>query len=217
MIEPWKLACLLGGLAFCTAGLAQHAVEKRTLVWEPSGIQWPDNLKSPNVSQEKIATLRVGDLAVTLDETNLRSAAKHFGASLGSKGDAGDALGWICLGSIKRDRWVLWLTSAEINGEAIGGFEWRRLSPDESLDHRCRILPRSDGVRLPIALNLGLTESTTRKTLGQPTDARDGTLFYCHEHEETIDKVTYTISNDIVLRFRDNVLWAILVSKSSSN
>ena len=68
-----------------------------------------------------------------------------------------------------------------------------------------------------LQLNLGLTESTTRKTLGQPTDARDGTLFYCHEHEETIDKVTYTISNDLVLRFRDNVLWAILVSKISSN
>ena len=191
---------------------------RRTVVWEPSGIDWRDNLPPPTVLQEKTATLHVGAFLVALDETNLRDTAKHFGALLGSKGDAGDALDWICLGGIdSHGRWVMWLTSAEINGEAIGGFEWRRLSPDESLDHRCRILPRSDGVRLPIALNLGLTESTTRKTLGQPTDARDGTLFYCHEHEETIDKVTYTISNDIVLRFRDNVLWAILVSKSSSN
>jgi hypothetical protein len=191
---------------------------RRTVVWEPSGIEWRDNPPSATVPQEKIATLIVGDFLVVLDETNLRGTARHFGALIGSKGDAGDALDWICLGgNDSRGRWVVWLTSAEINGEAIGGFDWRRLSPDESLDHRCRMLPRGDGLRLPIELNLGSTENAARKTLGNPTDAWDGALFYSHEREETIDHVTYTISNDLALRFRNNILSEVLVSKSSSN
>lgn len=153
---------------------------------------------------------------ITIDKTKLIEAAKHFRASLGSKGDAGDAEGWICLGGIdEHGRWGIWLTSGEINGEAIGGFTWQLLSSDESLDHRCRMLPSGSGIQLPIALKLGLSENLTQKALGQPTLVRADTFFYFHDHKMTINGLAYTISNNLAIRFRDQVVWAIEVSKSS--
>ena len=212
------LRIVLGAAAACLSWLQLSAGAAQTVVWEPSGIDWPDSLPPPTVAQEKIPTLRLGDFLVTLDETKLRETAKHFGVAPGSRGDAGDAESWICLGgSDTRGRWVIWLTTSEINGEAIGGFAWRLLSPSEILDHRCRMLSKDDEIKLPLALDLTMTEGATRKLLGRPTAADGGTLFYCHAHEKTINRFIYTISNDLAIRFRDHVVWAIEVSKSSSN
>ena len=146
-------------------------------------------------------------------------AQKRFGGTIGDRGDAGDAIGWLCLdGSNKNGPWILWLISGEINGPTIGGFQWRRLSPGETPDRRCSRIPDDKGgIELPIALHFGMTEAEVQKLLGRPTVTRSKTFFFSHEHEAVIDKEKYTVSNDVAVVFRGGRLWEIEVVKTTSN
>jgi hypothetical protein len=166
-----------------------------------------------------IGSLRVANLPIVLEETNLEDVQKRFGGTIGDSGDAGDALGWLCLYESNKDGpWILWLTSSEINGPTIGGFQWRRLSIQETPDQRCSQLREDKGrIELPIALHLGMTELEVQKILGRPTVTRGKTLFFCHEHQKVIRKENYTVWNGVAIVFRYGVVWAIEVAKTTSD
>jgi len=173
----------------------------------------------PTVSKEMIGALRVANMPIVLEETKLEDAQKRFHGAFGDSGDAGDALGWLCLhGSNKDGPWILWLTSSEIDGPGIGGFQWRRRSLHETPDRRCSKLPEGKGgIELPIPLHLGMTEADVQKVLGRPTVTRGKTLFFCHEHKRVIRKENYTVSNGVAIVLRDGVVLAIEVAKTTSN
>jgi hypothetical protein len=166
-----------------------------------------------------IGALRVANMPIILEETNVEDAQKRFGGTIGDSGDAGDALGWLCLhGSSKDGPWILWLTSSEIDGPTIGGFQWRRMSLHETPDRRCSRLPEDKGgIELPIQLHLGMTEADVQKVLGRPTVMRGETLFFCHEHQNVIRNENYTVSNGVAIVFRDGVVRAIEAAKTTSD
>jgi hypothetical protein len=191
----------------------------KAVVWSPPNVGWWDEMPKATVPKVMIGSLRVAGLPIVLEKTNLEDAHKHFGGTIGSQGDASESLGWICLdGRDKEGAWILWLFSGEIDGPAIGGFEWRHLSTSEKPDHRCSHLPKNSiGIELPIVLHLGMTEAEVRTLLGSPTAAREMTLFYCHEHQTVIRKEDYTVSNNVAIVFRKGAVWAIEVTKTTSN
>jgi len=166
-----------------------------------------------------VGSLRVANLPVVLEETTLEDAQKRFGGTFGNHGDGGESLGWLCLhGSDELGRWIIWLTSGEINGTTVGGFQWRRLSPHDIPDRRCSQIPDGKGgIALPIALHLGMTEAEIHEILGRPTVTRGKTFFFCHKHRTVIHKEDFTVSNDVAIVFRDGVAWAIEVAKTTSN
>jgi hypothetical protein len=174
------------------------------VLWEPPQIDWPDHFLPATIPKEMIGTLRVAAIPITLEETKLEDVRKQFGATIGSRGDAGDSERRMCLyRNDANKRWILWLTSDEIDGPVIGGFQWRSLSPNEKPDRRCRLLRKdSGGIELPLALHLAMSEADLVKILGKPTMIRDNTIIFCHEHREIIDKQSYVSSNSIAVVLR---------------
>jgi hypothetical protein len=164
-----------------------------------------------------IRGLNVAGWPIVLEETELIAAQKHFGGAIGGRGDAGEALAWLCLyWHDKRASWVLWLESFEINGPTIGGFRWQQLSANSKMDERCQPL-RGDNASfsLPRALRLGMKEVAVVAMLGQPSLRNGDMVIYAHEHDLTIRSEPYTMSNDIIITYRVGRIWAIEVLHST--
>ena len=191
----------------------------KTVIWAPPKFDWPEQNLSPSVPKEIIGVLRVADFPVILEQTELEDAQRHFGGTIGSRGDGGDSEAWLCLhGSDANGPWIFWLTSGELDGPAIMGFQWRRLSLDETSDGRCNLLPpEKGGIELPFSLHPGMTEVDVRKILGRPSFVSAKALIYCHEHQELIRNLPYTAENLIAIVFRDGKISAIEASKTTSN
>ena len=210
---------LMAAACACPAQKASSSAGGKNVIWEPPGIDWPESLPTPTVPKEMIGSLRVPNFPIVLEETRLEDAQKRFGGMIGTRGDAGDAEAWLCLhGSDANGPWIFWLTSGEIDGPAVGGFEWRRLAPNEMPDHRCPLLRGGDGgIKLPLAIHPGMTEAEVRKILGRPTIARGRTLIFCHEHQEIIQNLPYTSDNTIAIVLRRGLVVAMQVSKTTSS
>ena len=210
---------VVAAVSSCPAQTASSRTSAKTVVWSPPRTGWWDNMPKPTVPNEMIGALRVADFPITLEKTKLEDMHKRFGGTIGDRGDAGDAEAWLCLfGSDSERRWIIWLTSGEIDGPAIGGFQWRLLSLNETPDRRCSPLPeKKGGIKLPIALHPGMTEAEVQLILGRPTATRGKTLFFRHEHQETIRKEQFTASNGVAIVIREGVVWAIEVAETTSN
>ena len=189
------------------------------LIWEPPTLEFPDTLPRATIPQVMIATVRVANMPIVLEETALNDVQTRLRADMGHRGDASEALGWLCFyGTDANGRWALWLESSEMGGGTVDGFALQRLDRDAKPDRRCRMVRKDDGgVELPIPLRLGLTETQVRKFLGRPTVRHHSTVIFDHEHEETIHNEPFTASNTVAIALGSGVVWAIQVWKTTSN
>jgi hypothetical protein len=201
-------------LIACVA-YAQHSIDPASprdlVVWEPPAFAWPADYPRATVPKEIVKEIKVGGWSITLEETELLAAQRHFGGTIGNRGDASEALGWLCL--YRRDRsssWVLWLESGEIDGPTIGSFTWQRLPSGTTIDRRCRLLAGTNAtVVLPGSLRLGMTEKEVLSRLGESSARSGNTAIYVHEHDLTISNRPYTLENCVVINFRNGTVWAI--------
>ena len=188
-------------------------------IWEPPTLDIPDTLSRATVPKEMIATLRVANLQIILEKTALTNVQKQLGGIIGQRGDASEALEWLCFyGTDSNGRWALWLESSEMGGGAVDGFALQRINRNARPDRRCHGFGKSDGgAELPVALRLGQTETQVREILGKPTIRYGNTLIFDHEHEETIRSEPFTASNTVYIALRRGVVWALQVWKTTSN
>ncbi|HTW60748.1 MAG TPA: hypothetical protein VMD55_03010 [Terracidiphilus sp.] len=200
-------------------GLGSAGSEGGLLVWGPPKAEWPDALPKPTVTTDLVEGLRIGGWPVKLEETKLVEAQEHFGAIVGSRGDASGALAWLCLrGSDDGGLWALWLYSGEIDGPAIGGFQWQRLSPDLRLDRRCKFLDSRHGsVELPFQLRLGMAEAQVEAEIGPPSGRYRDSAVYSHEHSLTLHGEPYTVSGDILITYRSGKVSTIAANHTTSD
>jgi hypothetical protein len=169
------------------------------------------------VPKEMLSKIVLSGFPITLERTAIRGVASHFIAMIGGKGDGGDFVQWVCLnGTDSVGGWVLWLESGEIEGGAVGIFQWQRLEAGAVLDQRCRTL-HDGGIKLPNHLRLGLTDSDVLKILGSPTVRQGDRFIYVHEHMESIRGEPYTSENILAILFRGRLAQAIDVSKLTSS
>lgn len=186
------------------------------MIWQPPTLDLPDTLPHATVSKEIVTKLRVAKMQVVLEETPLDDVQKNLGGTIGARGDASEALQWLCFhGSDARGRWVLWLESDEMGGGNVDGFAWQRMAERARLDRRCRT--QAVEIELPIKLAIGLTESEVRGTLGTPTAKIRNTLVFDHEHLQTIRNEPFTTSNTVYVELRSGVVWSVQVWKTTSN
>jgi hypothetical protein len=187
------------------------------VVWGPPKVELFEAQPRPTVPKEMIGGLSIAGWPIVLEDTELIATRKHFGGTLGSRGDAGEALAWLCL--YRRDKgasWVLWLESFEIDGPTIGGFRWQQLDNNSKMDERCQPLRGNDSsLNLPLALCLGMKEADVVATLGQPSKRSGNTVIYVHEHDLTIRSEPYTVSNDVIITYRAGRIWAVEVTHST--
>jgi hypothetical protein len=164
-----------------------------------------------------VTKLRISSAQITLEETNLYQAEKTLGGTTGAKGDAGDALQWLCLhGTDQSGSWALWLESGEIDGGYVGSFQWQRLSNNAQFDARCRAL-KGANIELSLPLQLGVPESHVLNTLGTPSLRRGDQLVYLHEHEGSNKGTQYFASNIVIIRLHNGRVVSIAVSKTTTN
>jgi hypothetical protein len=183
-------------------------------VWEPPPqLSVPGNHK-PTVRREFITSLRVTGFTVVLEKTKLTDVQSRFGGTIGKRGDASEALDWLCFHGRDNGRsWVLWLEAGEIHGRTVGAFQLRGIDLGQQVDRRCPSLDSTGGVNLPNGIRLGLTRPHAIEILGRPTKSEGDTVLYRHEHLEALRGRSATASNSITLGFRDGVLDAVDVWK----
>lgn len=211
-----SVALLILTSAAFTQTVKQSNSHGHDLVWEPPEWNFPQELKA-SVPGEIFSTFRLSGYGITFEETTIESVQKHLGGKTGQRGDAGDALEWLCFnGGDAVGRWVIWLESGEIDGGSVGSFQWQRLSNRAVIDSRCHALG-GDAVNLPLSLRLGATKAEVLKNLGQPTSSDTERLIYLHEHEGTIRDEPFNTSNIVVVRIRNGLVWAIQGSKTTSS
>lgn len=191
----------------------QHVLDQRAL-WFPPHIDWPAT-KTGKLAMDHLA---IAGFSVVLDQTLLENARKHFGAVIGSRGNAGDAESWLCLrGSDSNGAWIFWLTSEEINGDAVGGFIWKRLKRGQSPDARCRSVHGQNAVRLLLPLQLGMTKAEALKLSGTPTSDHGESVFFMHERHEKIHSDDYSIDNGLEITIEGGKVEQIAAFEISSN
>jgi len=182
-------------------------------------MKYPDVAPRPTVAKEMVSFLKVANWPITLETTKLTDAQRRFGGLLGHSGDAGEALGWLCL--YRRnpsDGWVLWLTSGEIDGESIGGVVWHRLNSEQKVDSRCKAVNAEQGiVTSPVRLRLDMTKLQVEQLLGKPSGRFHDTFMYLHQHQETVKDTTYTWDDSIDVVYRNGAVWAINVNLTISS
>jgi hypothetical protein len=218
-----SLACvalvLLASTAF-TQTVKRPNREAAKVVWEPPEWDFPENVKA-TVSREMLSAFRVSGYQIRLDETSMKEVQQRLGGVMARRGDAGDALEWLCFhGTDEIGRWVLWLESGEISGGSVGSFQWQRVSSYDVLDARCHNLRKADSVvQLSLSLKLGSTLAEVSNNLGPPTSKTDERLFYLHEHEVEGNRAgePFISSNIVVVHLRHGIVWAIQASKTTSD
>jgi hypothetical protein len=213
------IAVTLLGATIVETSQGQVRPPKTTVLWKPTTLGGPQELPPPTVHDEVIGRLRVADMQIVLDETRWDVVQKRLGGTIGHSGDASESLEWLCFhGSDRKGRWIFWLQSGEVNGDSVGGFQWRRMERGEEPDSRCQKLEQKEhSIELPIPLQLGMTKTEATRKLGTPTAQRRGLLTYYHEHQETIDNSPFTASNVVEILLRDGVVSAIEGWKTNVN
>jgi hypothetical protein len=211
--------CLTASSAFAQGTVVAKESRDR-LIWEPPNpprIVFVD--VKPSVPREMIGSLRISEVSIVLEETQLDDMQARFGGEIGHRGDAGESLDWLCLAGRGEDGpWVLWLTSGEVDGPSVGSFQWRRVPADAKFDPRCKMLRDYDNaVALPLGLRLVTTEGALLQILGQPTLRKGNLLRYEHEHDLVLHDDPYTSWNTVIVTLRQGKVWGIAVNKTTQN
>lgn len=210
-------AIIIAGLCVYGQAPPDRGGYQADLIWGPPQVEWPIIRSQPTVPKEMIGNLKIAGWPIVLEETELIAAQKHFGGAIGDRGDAGDALEWLCL--YRRDKesaWVLWLESSEIDGPTIGGFRWQQIDTSSKMDERCQLLPGDRAsVSLPLALRPGMREADVLAVLGPPSLRNNDMAVYEHEHNVTIGSEPYDVSNIVIVTYRGGKIWAVEVWHST--
>ena len=205
----------LGYLVVFLLGSTALTQTKNQTIWEPPDGQFPKNVKA-TVPKEMLSTLRVANYPIKLERTTMIDVAKHFGATIDSKGDAAEYYQWLCfLGGNPSDRWVLWLESGEIDGGNVSSFEWHRIPAAAVIDNRC--VPLQEAPQLPLPLHLGMASAQVLKVLGPPSWRSQERLIYMHGHQVTIRGDVNDSSNIVDIDLHAGIVQAISVSKMTSS
>jgi hypothetical protein len=221
-----RLVCGAFGIAIVTAlatvSLFAQAPPRshggRQVLWAPPSIDLPDEHPDSSVPREMVGRVQVGAKTIVLNGTSRVAAQKALGGTVGTRGDAGDWEAWLCYyGQNSVGRWILWLSSSEVDNENIDGIQWMSLSPGQNPDRRCKLIPGDKPVELPIAIRPGDSESSVRQVLGKPTLAAGNLLEYSHEHHKIINKLDFTVTNDVNVVLEAGKVRTIQVWRSAIN
>jgi hypothetical protein len=206
-------------LAISTAITAQTGVRPNAQIWAPPFVQLPPEWPHSTIQKPIITRITVADFPIQLEDTELDVVAKHLNVTTGHQGDASEFLAWLCLhGKDKEGPWGLWLTSGEIDGPMIEGFQLQRLTTSAALDSRCRSLNDSSrSISLPIPIHLGMTESQVQAVLGKPSSRFGDASIYVHEHGLQLHGEPYTAGNSVILSYKNGELWRIVVHYTISS
>lgn len=205
-------------LAISVAVAAQSGVQTNAPTWAPPRVQLPSKWPDRTMRKPIITRITVAGLPIQLENTELEAVGKRLKIATGHHGDASEYLAWLCLhGQDKEGPWGLWLTSSEIDGPMIGGFQWQRLTPSVALDSRCGAFDDSRSISLPVPIHLGMTETQVQAVLGKPSSRFREASIYVHQHELRLRGEPYSVDNSVILSYKNGLLWQVIVNYTISS
>ena len=204
-------------LAISIAMAAQTGVRPNFAIWAPPFVQLPPEWPDSTIQKLMITGITVAGFPIRLEHTQLDVVAKRLKVATGHQGDASES--WLCLhGKDREGAWGLWLTSSEIDGPMIGGFQLERLTSGAALDSRCgSFKDPSRSISLPIPIHLGMTEAQVQVVLGKPSSRYGETSIYFHERDLQLHGESYSADNSVILSYRNGVLWRVVVDYTISS
>jgi hypothetical protein len=215
---PLGVVLLLAILAGFAQAPSRSPGNKGAPLWAPPKIDLPDEHPESTIPAEMIGKVQVGSTPIVLNKTPRAEAQRMLGGSAGVQGDAGDWEAWLCYhGRDAHGRWMLWLLSGEVDNENVSGFQWMQLSSGQIPDHRCKLIAGHKPVSLPIAIWPGMIEAEARRVLGRPTLVSGNLLQYSYEHDQKIEQLDYTVTNDVNLVLEKDKVKSIQVWRSEIN
>ncbi|ESQ81044.1 hypothetical protein [Asticcacaulis sp. YBE204] len=177
-----------------------------------------EEVKAPPRAKVAPSVFRLGALTYRFEQTPLIDLAKATGHKrIGHKGDASEALDWLCFTIKAPQPYRLWLSSSEMGGGTVDGVDMRAEAATATEDCpilAARLTPVSvDGVRI------GMTQAEVRKALGAPSDQRDGWWIYTYEKNVRPSDPGYffTAYGHMMLHFEDGRLTQISAVRVTSN
>lgn len=184
-------------------------------MWEPPSELSVQGDHRPTMRREQITRVRVAAFTVILETTTLSAVQSHLGGTIGRRGEAAEAVAWLCFhGRDTGGVWGLWLEAGEVHAETVGAFQLRRFDAATQFDQRCQSIDGSNGgIELPAGLRLGLSSAQTIRILGRPTTIIGDMSLYKHERQAIIRGQPFTVSNILKMRFRNMILEALDVWK----
>lgn len=206
-------------LAISIAMAAQTGMRPNVPIWAPPSIESPPEWPHSTIQKPMITGITVAGFPIRLEYTQLDVVAKRLKVATGHQGDASEFLAWLCLqGNDRQGPWGLWLTSSEIDGPMIGGFQLEHLTPGAALDSRCGSFnDPSRSISLPIPIQLGMTEAQVQAVLGKPSSRYGETSIYVHERDLQLHGESYSADNSVILSYKNGVLWRVVVDYTISS
>jgi hypothetical protein len=198
-------------------------------LWQPPPLT-PGREQQPQVTHAessaiRITSIKVAGYPVALERTPLQDAHVYLGGVVGHQGDAGDGLIWLCY--LQPDRqpptWTLWLEQRGdlYNPPLISGFQWQTLPARSAPDARCKTLPRTGKVSLPVPIRLGQSRAAIVNLLGSPTAKYPQALVYSASRQKKMISTSgahiFTEIETIAVNFDHGKVVAINVYKSTTD
>jgi len=212
--SPRVFVCVL---LIAISPASSQSSNRHVISWEPSPLIKEMAMPNASVSKNLMVELHVSGLKVVLEETKLTDVQALFGGTIGQRGDAAESLEWLCYQvSDGGNSSVLWLMSGEIDGGAVGGFEWIEVSESQQIDKRCQKLP-AGGVRLPRNLRLRMKASLIVQEFGKPTRGDGNRLEYVHKEQLRIRNEPYTKINTLHVLLHDKIVLGVEVWMSTTS
>ena len=190
----------------CVRGASAQAL------WEPPGIGDGRQFPVIAVPSDLIPALGIDTHEIVLDRTPLAEAAQWFTARVGRRGTGSESLGWVCIaGRDAEGRWMLWLQSGEIHGNAVGAFQLRRIGTGDRIDSRC--VSSRASIRNAAGLRLGMSRADVRRILGD-SSGTPAMIAYLYEHPGAGG---FTVESMISVVFVEDAVTAFEVWRTETN
>jgi hypothetical protein len=198
-------------------------------LWQPPALT-PGRDQQPQVTHAEssailITSINVAGYPVALERTPLQDAHVYLGGVVGHHGDAGGSLTWLCY--LQPDRrpptWILWLEQRGdlYNPSVVSGFQWQTLPARSVPDARCKSLPPTGKVSLPVPIRLGQSRAAIVHLLGAPTAEYPQALVYSASRQKKIFGTsgahTFTEIETIAVNFDHGKVAAINVYKATTD
>ena len=65
-------------------------------IWEPPTLDFPDTAPEPTIPKLMISSLRLANMKIILEETELEDVETGLGGESGQSGDASNFVQWLC-------------------------------------------------------------------------------------------------------------------------
>jgi len=180
----------------------------------PPMISTLDTLNGTRAPVQPATSLSLGSTNVAFETSTFADISIIGSAPIGQHGDAAGFEMWVCY-TLSNEKQRLWLTSGELGGhEYIDGAVAQLLPSGTPATTDCPELPsRYRPVHLDFGVWIGTLIQELTRHFGQPTQCRDGSLYFAYSGKDG----EYDVTDTLIVRLVNNRVVALRANHITTN